>query len=88
MLEAKTKDEVELLAIGYKYNKKKVLCFLCTKGAGHTEPGAPYKACWKDLKGNTNSCDVDCPKVVAEYLDNNSICDLKNTGYRSVGSSD
>ena len=37
-------DEVPLLAVGYKYNKRKVLCFIATKGAGHTEPGVSYEA--------------------------------------------
>ena len=34
---------VELVAIGYKYNSKKVLCFVTTVGAGSTKKGCPYK---------------------------------------------
>lgn len=33
-------NSVELLAIGYKYNRRKVLCFLATPNAGSTKPGA------------------------------------------------
>ena len=52
VLEAK-KDRVDLIAIGYKYNKKKVICFIATKGSGHTEPGVPYEARWKDHNDTT-----------------------------------
>jgi hypothetical protein len=35
---------VPLVAVGYKYNKKKVQCFIFNKGCGHTELGEPYEA--------------------------------------------
>ena len=31
VLEITTKEEVELLAIGYKYNKRKIMMFICTR---------------------------------------------------------
>ena len=34
--------EIPLLAIGYKYNSRKVLGFIATEVAGITEPGYPY----------------------------------------------
>ena len=34
--------ESPLLAIGYKYNSRKVLVFIATEGAGSTEPGDIY----------------------------------------------
>ena len=34
------------MAIGYKYNKRKVLSFVATATAGHTEPGKAYRARW------------------------------------------
>ena len=43
----------KVFALGYKYSKKKVLCFVFGKGAGHTEEGEPYIAKWKDANGNT-----------------------------------
>jgi len=36
-----------LLAIGYKYNVKKLLLFIATKNAGSTKPGIAYKASYK-----------------------------------------
>ena len=38
-----------LLAIGYKYNSRKVLGFISTEGAGSTEPGDPYLSCFPDI---------------------------------------
>ena len=43
---------IELIAIGYKYNAHKVLCFVATKQAGSTTPGQPYKAKFPDRFGN------------------------------------
>jgi len=42
------KEEVESVCVGYKYNKKKVLTFVMTKGAGSTRPGEPYQARYPD----------------------------------------
>ena len=47
VLESNIRD-VDLLAIGYKYNKSDILYFVATKEAGHTQPGFPYIAKWKD----------------------------------------
>ena len=41
--------ERPLLAIGYKYNSRKVLGFIATEGAGSTEPGDPYLSCFPDI---------------------------------------
>jgi hypothetical protein len=42
LMEATTSKGVKLLAIGYKYNSSKVLCFVATKNAGSTVLGEPY----------------------------------------------
>jgi hypothetical protein len=55
VMETTTSEGITLLAIGYKYNRRKVLCFLATEGAGHTEEGTPYEARWKDDNNNTMS---------------------------------
>ena len=39
VLETCTKEEIDLLAIGYKYNRKKIMFFISTKSAGHAEEG-------------------------------------------------
>ena len=44
---------VELIALGYKYNTRKVLCFIMTKDAGATANGTnPYIAKFGDGHGN------------------------------------
>ena len=46
---AETKVEgVDLVVIGFKYNRKKVLFFIATKGSGSTFDGAPYIAKFPD----------------------------------------
>ena len=64
--------------LGYKYSKKKVICFLFNKGAGHTEDGDPYIAKWKDPHGNTVRRFVKRPDVVAKYFQNSNTVDMHN----------
>ena len=47
---------------------KKVLFFIATKGAGHTEPGEPYVAKWKDKNLNTLTREVARPEIVSKYF--------------------
>ena len=42
VLERCTKEEIDLLAIGYKYNRKKIMFFISTKSAGHAEEGGNH----------------------------------------------
>ena len=42
VLETCTKEEIDLLAIGYKYNRKKIMFFVSTKSAGHAEEGGNH----------------------------------------------
>ena len=46
-------EDVKMLAIRYKYCKKKTMCFLFTEGATHTEKDKPYRARWKDKNRNS-----------------------------------
>ena len=78
LLETKTPEGVDLLAIGYKYNKRKVNCFIATKGAGHTEEGVSYEARWKDNNGNTMSRDVPRPHIISKYFKHCNKVDLGN----------
>ena len=50
--------ERPLLAIGYKFNSRKVLGFIATKGAGSIEPGDPYLSCFPDINSNVSVCPV------------------------------
>ena len=43
-----------LLAIGYKYNYRKVLVFIASEGAGSTEPGDPYLSSFPDIYYNVS----------------------------------
>ena len=78
VLEATVEGGVEMLAIGYKYNKRKVTCFIATKGAGHTEAGVPYEAKWKDDNGNTMSRDIFRPEIVSKYFTKSNKLDVHN----------
>ena len=78
-----TKDNIPLIAIGYKYNKKKVICFIATKGSGHTEPGQPYEATWKDENGGNMVRYVNQPQLVALYFGASNIIDKGNQSRQS-----
>ena len=43
-----------LLAIGYKYNSRKVIGFIATEGTGFTEPGDPYLSRLPDIYSNVS----------------------------------
>eukprot|EP00978_Attheya_sp_CCMP212_P033928 scaffold139680_cov35-Attheya_sp.AAC.1 len=78
VLEGKGDEEVDLIAIGYKYNTRKVLSFICTKGAGNTEPGDPYEARWMDSKGNHASRNIPRPDVISKYFNESNGIDTHN----------
>ena len=50
--------ERPLLAIGYKYNSRKVLGFTATEGSGITETGDPYLSHFPDIFSNVSVCPV------------------------------
>jgi len=68
VLEGSTDDGTDLLAIGYKYNSKKILCFVSTKNVGSTEPTCYYEAHWLNKNGNMMSTCVPRPKIINDYL--------------------
>ena len=59
--------ETPLLAIGYKYNSRKVLGFIATEGAGSTEPDDPYLSCFPDIYYNTSVRPVVRPHLLGRY---------------------
>ncbi len=60
---------VELIALGYKYNTRKVLCFIMTKDAGATANGTnPYIAKFGDGHGNVNQRQVNRSDVLSLVL--------------------
>ena len=61
-------DGEGLLAIGYKYNKRKVLFFVATPGSGATTEGEPYVQRWADEHGNLLTRHIPRPAIVSTYF--------------------
>lgn len=70
--------ELGLVAVGYKYNKKKVLNFIMTKGAGSTKPGVAYQAHYNDPFGNQCTRDILRPDVISNYFQYSNTIDIAN----------
>ena len=60
--------ERPLLAIGYKYNSRKVLGLIATEGAGITEPGDTYLSCFPDIYSNISVFPVVRPHLIGGYF--------------------
>ena len=73
-----TVEGVDLVSIGYKYNKKKVLTFVCTKGAGSSKHGVPYVAKFPDTFGNVCIRHIARPAVVSNFFEASNKVDLHN----------
>ena len=57
-----------LLAIGYKYNSRKILGLIATEGGGITELGDPYLSRFPDIFSNVSVCPVFCSCFLVIYL--------------------
>ena len=64
----RVKKNAPLICIGHKYNKKKVLTFVMTKGAEKTTDGEPYKARISDKYGNVYTRNVQIPEIISEFF--------------------
>ena len=62
------KNGVDLISVGYKYNKKKVLTFVMTGGAGATRHSEPYEARFPDKFGNFCVRYVARPEIISNYF--------------------
>ena len=69
---------VELVAIGYKYNSKKVLHFITTLGAGSTKKGVPYNMKYNDVYGNVCHRNVARPAILSTYFKYSNRMDVNN----------
>ena len=76
-------DGIELVSIGYKYNKKTVLTFLTTRGAGSTLSGEPYEARFPDQYGNLCVRHVARPQVISTYFKYSNVVDTHNQARQS-----
>jgi hypothetical protein len=77
-LETTTAKGVRLIAVGYKYNSSKVLCFVATKNAGSTTAGEPYRARFLDDHDNLISRPVDRPELISTYFQRSNGIDKHN----------
>ena len=78
VLEGTSPSHNELLAIGYKYNSKKILCFVATKDAGTTLPGDPYRARFVGDDNNVRARRVERPQVISDYFKHSNVVDKHN----------
>ena len=60
--------ERPLLAIGYKYNYRKVLGFIATERDGSTEPGDPYLSLFPDIYSNVSVRPVVFSHLLGGYF--------------------
>ena len=70
--------ESPLMAIGYKYNSRKVLGFIATEGAGSTEPGDPYLSRFPDIYYNVPVRPVVRPHFLGRYFNACNAIDNQN----------
>jgi len=77
-LETTTAKGVRLIAVGYKYNSSKVLCFVATKNAGSTTAGEPYRARFLDDHDILISRPVDRPELISTYFPRSNGIDKHN----------
>ena len=57
-----------LIAIGYKYNARKVLSFIAADNAGSTKTGIPYLSKYPDQFTNVSIRPVACPVVMSKQI--------------------
>ena len=74
------KKEVDLVSTGSKYNRKKVLVFVCSKGAGTTAAGEPCLVKFPDSFGNVCIRQVARPTITSRYFDYSNQVDVHNQG--------
>ncbi len=77
-LEGTTRDEVQLIALGYRYSRKTILFFVLTKNAGTTQLGEPYHMKYTDSYGNVCTRYVDRPDVISNYFAHSNTIDVHN----------
>ena len=57
-----------LIAIGYKYNVRKVLSFIVTDNTGSAQTGLPYLYKYLYQFTNVDICPVACPLVMSKFF--------------------
>ena len=77
VLKANVENE-DVYFVGYKYNARKVMCFLCSENAGSFEDGDPYVARFPDKNGNVSKRLVPRPSVLLDYWKVSNRVDVHN----------
>ena len=66
------------MAIGYKYNYRKVLIFIATGESVSTEPGDPYLYHFSGIYSNVYVCPVVHPHLLGRYFNSCNAIDNHN----------
>ena len=61
-------DGEDLVAVGYKYNRRKVLFFVATAGVADITDGEPYIQRWADEHMNLYTREVARPALISRYF--------------------
>ncbi len=78
VLKGTTRDERNLVAIGYRYSHKTILHFVLTENAGSTGQGDPYEMKYTDSYGNICTRYVDRPDVISKFFASSNVIDTHN----------
>jgi hypothetical protein len=78
VLKATTRDEVNLVAVGYCYSRMTILHFVLTENAGSTSEGDPYEMKYTNSYGNICTRFVDRPEVISNFFASTNIIDTHN----------
>ena len=71
-------DGTELVSIGYKYNYKRVICFIGTKGFAPTTAGVPYLSRFVDNNNHLIHRNVQIPEACSVYYHYSNLIDIHN----------
>ncbi len=73
------------MALGYKYNRKKVLCFITTRGAGSTKDGVPYTQRYSFKKSRqVLQREVARPAVITTFFRHSALIDNHKQARQSL----
>ncbi len=78
VLEHTSPSGTPMICIGYKYNRKRVLTFLMTKGCGNTTPGKGYETSYIREDGERVNKTIDRPDVISRYFQAAGLIDQHN----------
>ncbi len=78
VLEHTSPSNVDMVCLGYKYNRTKILTFVMTKGCGSTSPGPPYRVTYTKENGEKIERDIAHLQVVTDYFHSAGAIDHHN----------